>query len=87
MTVQSLLADGFPALLATAAGQEVTEPWPRVHAFNVLRVAFGESSLTNAAIAYFSRGVCQPLPARSSQQEFSMSLATGESEWWSRSVF
>ena len=40
-----------------AAGKDLAQPWSRVHALNALRVAFGESSLTNVASAYFGRGV------------------------------
>ncbi len=53
---QGLLAHGFSELLAMAGGEGTTEPWPRIHAFNALRVAFGDSCLTNVASAYFSRG-------------------------------
>ncbi len=53
---QGLLAHGFSELLAMAGGEGTAEPWPRIHAFNALRVAFGDSCLTNVASAYFSRG-------------------------------
>ena len=54
--MQGLLAHGFSGLLVMAGGEGVAEPWPRIHAFNALRVAFGDSCLTNVASAYFSRG-------------------------------
>lgn len=44
------------ALLATAAGEGLSEPWPRVHAFNALRLAFSESSLAVLSSGYFARG-------------------------------
>lgn len=54
--LEELLGVGLAALLAAAAGDGLSEPWPRVHALNVLRLAFSESSLAVLASGYFARG-------------------------------
>ena len=44
-------------LLAAARGQGLAEPWPQVTAFNVLRVAFGESSLAIPVSRHCAEGM------------------------------
>ena len=54
--MQELLTTGMAALLSMATGLAAAEPWPQVHAFNALRLAFSESSLAIAASVYFAKG-------------------------------
>lgn len=54
--VQILMARGMDALLHLATGTTGEEPWPRVHALNVLRVAFNDASLACDTSAYYARG-------------------------------
>jgi hypothetical protein len=42
---QVLLPQGLTRLLQIAAGEGVEDCWPRVHAFNVLRMVLNDSSL------------------------------------------
>lgn len=43
-------------ILQLAAGQDRTEVWPRVHAFNVLRLAFQEAKLAVSMTSHCATG-------------------------------
>lgn len=43
-------------LLATAADAAIPESWPRVHAFNCLRLAFNDRNLSVDTSGFFSQG-------------------------------
>lgn len=54
--MQELLQKGMSEVLETASGTEYSEPWPRVHAFNVLRLAFNDKTLAVDSSAFFATG-------------------------------
>ena len=58
LCVQALLPPGMAELLWLAAegGAEGAGPWPRVHAFNTLRLAFIERLLAVSATPYIADG-------------------------------
>ena len=47
---------GMSELLRTANDTSVSEPWPRVHAFNVLRLAFKDKNLSTDSSGFFAEG-------------------------------
>jgi hypothetical protein len=55
--VQALLHKGMTELLRTASDTSLLEPWPRVHAFNVLRLAFNDKNLAVDSSAFFAAGI------------------------------
>ena len=57
--LQALLQAGMSELLATAADGTIPESWPRVHAFNCLRLAFNDRNLSSDTSGYFSQGARQ----------------------------
>lgn len=63
---QALLPPGMTELLRLAAegGAEGAGPWPRVHAFNTLRLAFIERILAVSATAFVADGACPMLAPR-----------------------
>lgn len=53
-----LLTSGLTRLLVMAAGGDASqEPWPRVHALNMLRLAFSERDLAVDGSAYLAEGI------------------------------
>lgn len=58
--LQALLPPGMAELLRLAAegGAEGAGPWPRVHAFNTLRLAFIERILAVSATPFVADGAC-----------------------------
>ena len=61
--LQALLPPGMAELLRLAAegGAEGAGPWPRVHAFNTLRLAFIERILAISATPFVADGACATL--------------------------
>jgi hypothetical protein len=53
---KSLLPQCLGDVLRLAGAAALPEPWPRVHAFNMLRLAFNESSLAIDTSGYFAGG-------------------------------
>ena len=64
--LQALLPPGMAELLRLAAegGTEGAGPWPRVHAFNTLRLAFIERILAVSATPFVADGACPVLAPR-----------------------
>jgi hypothetical protein len=59
--LQTLLHTGMSELLRTATDASLPEPWPRVHAFNVLRLAFNDKNLATDSSGFFAEGAaCHP---------------------------
>ena len=57
-TNKTLLPSGMRRLMVLARGEEAPlGPWPRVHALNVLRMAFEIRQLLNDASAFFAEGI------------------------------
>ena len=54
---QVLLKSALQRLLAMAADSAAPEPWPRVHALNMLRLAFSERGLAAEGAAFAAEGV------------------------------
>lgn len=54
---------GMEELLRLAGCEALPEPWPRVHALNVLRVTFQDAALSTDSSAYYARGRCCALLA------------------------
>lgn len=54
--MQTLLHMGMSELLQTANDTSLSEPWPRVHAFNVLRLAFNDKNLSTDSSGFFAEG-------------------------------
>ena len=54
---QQIRASSSPQRSDSAAGQAAVQPWPRVHAFNCLRVLFDSATLSADASARFADGV------------------------------
>lgn len=54
--LQLLMRRGMDEVLGLAGAEELPEPWPRVHALNVLRVTFNDASLACDSSAYYARG-------------------------------
>ena len=54
--MQVLLNQGMQAILRIARGAAGTEVWPRVHAFNVLRLAFQEAKLAVSMTGHCAEG-------------------------------
>jgi len=52
-----LAARGFEELFATASAEDLPECWPRVHAFNALRMAFSDTEILIEAGAFHSQGL------------------------------
>ncbi|KAK9830510.1 hypothetical protein WJX72_012147 [[Myrmecia] bisecta] len=52
-----LLHGGMSALLDLAGDTAQAEPWPRVHAFNVLRMAFNDKNLAMDSSGFFAEGL------------------------------
>jgi Putative death-receptor fusion protein (DUF2428) len=52
-----LTARGFQELFATASAESLPECWPRVHAFNALRMAFSDTEILIEAGAFHSQGL------------------------------
>lgn len=48
---------GFQELLATAAAEDLPECWPRVHAFNGLRMVEADTELGKEALPFHSKGL------------------------------
>ena len=56
----SLLQDGCllePSLLPAAKARLEADPWPLVHAFNILRHTFNDSNLAVDTSGYFAMGI------------------------------
>lgn len=47
-------------LLRIANDTSLPEPWPRVHAFNVLRLAFNDKNLATDSSGFFAEGAASP---------------------------
>lgn len=54
--LQVLLTSGVRRLLDMSAGSDAAEPWPRVHALNMLRMAFSERGLALDGTAFLAEG-------------------------------
>jgi len=52
-----LAARGFEELFATASAENLPECWPRVHAFNALRMAFSDTEILIEAGPFHSQGL------------------------------
>ena len=52
-----LAALGMRQLLSIAGDNDALEPWPRVHAFNCLRMAFLDTEITHETSKFYSQGV------------------------------
>jgi hypothetical protein len=52
-----LATRGFEELFATASAENLPECWPRVHAFNALRMAFSDTEILLEAGAFHSQGL------------------------------
>lgn len=56
-TPGSLVVEGMTELLRTASGEDgLEEQWPRVHAFNTLRLLYLDTKLTRGASVFYSEG-------------------------------
>lgn len=68
--LQTLLHRGMSELLRTATASSFEEPWPRVHAFNVLRLAFNDKNLAVDSSGFFAEGAapCADLTERAPLQ-------------------
>lgn len=49
-------------LLRIAVDESQAQPWPRVHALNTLRLAFGDKTLANDASGFFAQGALPLTP-------------------------
>ncbi len=61
-----LLTAGLRRLLDTAGDAAKPEPWPRVHALNMLRLAFSERDLAVDGSAYLAEGADSSPPSQCS---------------------
>lgn len=52
-----LAARGFEELFAAASAEDLSQCWPRVHAFNALRMAFSDTEILIEAGAFHSKGL------------------------------
>lgn len=58
---------GMVELLRVAADESQTEPWPRVHAINTLRLTFNDKNLANDVSGFFAQGNMHENPPGSFQ--------------------
>lgn len=56
--LQALLNRGMHTILDIAGEAAGLGVWPRVHAFNVLRLAFQESKLAVSMTGFCAQGMC-----------------------------
>ncbi len=54
--LQNLMARGMEELLRLAGSEGLSEPWPRVHALNVLRAVYNDAGLATDSSPYYARG-------------------------------
>jgi len=54
--VGALVTRGLRELLSAAGEETDLEPWPRVHAFNTLRILYLDTKLTRGTSAFYSQG-------------------------------
>jgi hypothetical protein len=63
-----LAVRGFQELFATASAENLPECWPRVHAFNVLRMVFSDTEILMEAGAFHSQGLQVSITALAAPQ-------------------
>ncbi|GAB4815827.1 hypothetical protein N2152v2_002873 [Parachlorella kessleri] len=63
-----LMKQGMEEMLRLASSEGLPEPWPRVHALNVLRVAFSNAALATDTSAYYAKGLEASLLAMAAPQ-------------------
>ncbi|BDA45482.1 probable thyroid adenoma-associated protein homolog [Coccomyxa sp. Obi] len=65
---KTLLHTGMSELLRTANDTSLSEPWPRVHAFNVLRLAFNDKNLSTDSSGFFAEGIAAAIGGMSASE-------------------